>query len=54
MKTLITVILCLLLSSLGFAQDENKETKKDTTKLEEVLVLSRRKLSNHRQEKTLI
>ncbi|WP_418637228.1 TonB-dependent receptor plug domain-containing protein, partial [Winogradskyella sp.] len=53
MKTLITVILCLLLSSLGFAQDNNKETKKDTTKLEEVLVLSRRKLSNHRQEKTL-
>ncbi|MEH1007398.1 TonB-dependent receptor [Winogradskyella sp. ECml5-4] len=53
MKTLITVILCLLLSSLGFTQDNNKETKKDTTKLEEVLVLSRRKLSNHRQEKTL-
>ena len=53
MKTLITVILCLLLSSLVFAQDNNKEAKKDTTKLEEVLVISRRKLSNHRQEKTL-
>ena len=53
MKMLITIILCLLMSSYGFAQEETNEIKKDTTKLKEVLVLSRRKLSNHRQEKTL-
>lgn len=53
MKTLITVVLCLLMSSLAFTQEEKKDIKKDTTKLEEVLVVSRRKLSNYRQEKTL-
>lgn len=53
MKTLITVVLCLLMSSVGFAQENTEETKKDTTKLKEVLIVTRRKLSNHRQEKTL-
>lgn len=53
MKALITVAMCLLMFSFSYAQDQENETKKDTTKLEEVLVLSRRKLSDHRQEKTL-
>ena len=53
MKTLITLSLCLLMSAFGFSQDKKTDIKKDTTKLTEVLVLSRRKLSNHRQEKTL-
>lgn len=41
------------MASFGFSQKAINETKKDTTKLEEVIVVSRRKLSNHRQEKTL-
>ena len=53
MKALLIVFLCLLTPFLGITQDNVKEIKKDTTKLEEVLVVSRRKLSNHRQEKTL-
>lgn len=53
MKTLITIMIGVLMSSFGFAQEEMNTIKNDTTKLDEVLVLSRRKLSNHRQEKTL-
>ncbi|GGW58912.1 iron complex outermembrane receptor protein [Winogradskyella epiphytica] len=53
MRTLITVILSWFISSFAFSQEETKETIKDTTKLKEVLVISRHKLSNYRQEKTL-
>lgn len=53
MKMQLLVFLCLLVSATGFTQDQQEEAKKDTTKLEEVLIVSRRKLSNHRQEKTL-
>ena len=49
----LLVFLCLLVSATGFTQDQQEEAKKDTTKLEEVLIVSRRKFSNHRQEKTL-
>ncbi|CAH8281315.1 iron complex outermembrane receptor protein [Mariniflexile fucanivorans] len=43
----------LLFSTLIFAQEETNIIKKDTTKLDEVLVINRRNLSNYRQEKTL-
>jgi iron complex outermembrane receptor protein len=53
MKTLITVVLCLFISSLGFTQDQKTGIEKDTTKLEEVIITTRRRLSNYRQQKTL-
>jgi iron complex outermembrane receptor protein len=53
MKKLITVIICSLFSIYGFGQDKKEEQKQDTTKLDEVLIVTRRKLSNNRQEKTL-
>ena len=54
MKKLITILGCLVISIYGTAQvQETKTTKQDTTKLEEVVIVTRRKLSNHRQEKTL-
>jgi iron complex outermembrane receptor protein len=52
MKKFIAYIICLLFSGISVAQ-EDVTTKKDTTKLEEVYVSGRRKLSNYRQEKTL-
>ncbi|WP_034042783.1 TonB-dependent receptor plug domain-containing protein [Wocania ichthyoenteri] len=52
MKKFIIYSICLFISGFIFAQ-ENIATKKDTTKLNEVIVLGRRKLSNYRQEKTL-
>ncbi|MFD2725135.1 TonB-dependent receptor domain-containing protein [Hyunsoonleella rubra] len=51
MKRLITLLFCLLASTIGISQE--RETKKDTTKLEEVVIVTRQKLSNYRQEKTL-
>lgn len=36
-----------------YSQEDVIEIKKDTTQLEEILVVGRRKLSNYRQEKTL-
>lgn len=36
-----------------FAQEVDQTIQKDTTKLEEIVLVSRRKLSNYRQEKTL-
>ncbi|RKE98154.1 TonB-dependent receptor domain-containing protein [Ichthyenterobacterium magnum] len=53
MKKLITFCISLLFSGFTFAQEKEQATIKDTTKLKEVIVLSRRKLSNHRQQKTL-
>ncbi|WP_178987271.1 TonB-dependent receptor plug domain-containing protein [Winogradskyella schleiferi] len=53
MKILIMIFLCLIMSNIGIAQEKEKEASKDTTKLEEVIIVSRHKLSNHRQEKTL-
>ncbi|WP_461597542.1 TonB-dependent receptor plug domain-containing protein [Winogradskyella sp.] len=53
MKKLIIIMLWILFSSLGFSQEKKNEQKKDTTKLEEVVIKTRRKLSSYRQEKTL-
>jgi iron complex outermembrane receptor protein len=53
MKKLITYAITFLLSGIIFAQEQEIQIKKDTTKLEEIIVLGRRKLSNYRQEKTL-
>ncbi|WP_425075917.1 TonB-dependent receptor plug domain-containing protein [Psychroserpens sp. S379A] len=53
MKKHIIYSLCLLFSGIIFAQEDSLVVKKDTTKLAEVIILSRRKLNNHRQEKTL-
>lgn len=52
MKKFIAYIICFLFSGISVAQ-EDVITKKDTTKLDEVYVSGRRKLSNYRQEKTL-
>lgn len=51
MKRYIITISCLLISYSSIAQEE--KVKKDTIRLEEVVIKTRRKLSNHRQEKTL-
>ncbi|QXP61026.1 TonB-dependent receptor [Olleya sp. HaHaR_3_96] len=53
MKKFIIFSISLFFSGFTFAQEDTTFTKKDTTKLEEVIVLGRRKLSNYRQEKTL-
>ncbi|QCE40788.1 TonB-dependent receptor [Psychroserpens sp. NJDZ02] len=53
MKKFIIFSISLFFSGFTFAQEDTIFTKKDTTKLEEVIVLGRRKLSNYRQEKTL-
>ena len=53
MKKLIIYCISLLFSGIIFAQDKHANTKKDTTNLDEIIVLGRRKLSNYRQEKTL-
>ncbi|OUR93356.1 TonB-dependent receptor [Flavobacteriales bacterium 34_180_T64] len=57
MKHFIICCFGLLLSGLMCAQQQKSDTlnsiKKDTTKLDEITVVGRRKLSNYRQEKTL-
>ena len=53
MKKLIIASISLLFSGLVFAQEEANDIKKDTTTLNEITVVGRRKLSNYRQEKTL-
>ncbi|OBX25605.1 iron complex outermembrane receptor protein [Gelidibacter algens] len=53
MKKLIIVMIGVLFSGVTFAQEEINTTKKDTTKLDEITLVGRRKLSNYRQEKTL-
>lgn len=52
MKKLIIAVFSLIFSGVTFAQ-EVSINEKDTTKLDEILVVSRRRLSNYRQEKTL-
>jgi iron complex outermembrane receptor protein len=53
MKKLIIYSIVFLFSGILYAQEEQQDIKKDTTKLKEIIVLGRRKLNNYRQEKTL-
>ena len=53
MKKYILLGFCLLFTALLVAQETANNTKKDTTNLDEITVVGRRKLSNYRQEKTL-
>jgi iron complex outermembrane receptor protein len=53
MKHFILIGLSVLSCNFFFAQESTVETKKDTTKLKEIIVVAQRKLSNYRQEKTL-
>jgi iron complex outermembrane recepter protein len=53
MKKYILLGFSLLFTALIVAQETVTNTKKDTTNLEEITVVGRRKLSNYRQEKTL-
>ena len=53
MKQLIVSILCFFIGGITYSQEKTNEIEKDTTKLEEITVVGRRKLSNYRQEKTL-
>ena len=53
MKKHIIFCISLLCSLFVFAQEDDNFTKKDTTRLDEVIVLGQRKISNYRQEKTL-
>lgn len=52
MKNLIVTVFSFIFSGFAFAQEVNV-SENDTTKLDEILVVSRRRLSNYRQEKTL-
>lgn len=53
MKNLVILGLGLMFCLFANSQDTTTSKKQDTTQLEEVIILSRRKLSNYRQEKTL-
>ncbi|WP_412987800.1 TonB-dependent receptor [Pontimicrobium sp. IMCC45349] len=53
MKKLIFISLSFLSLNLTYAQKSPNKVEKDTTKLDEVIVVAQRKLSNYRQEKTL-
>ena len=53
MKKHILFGLGLLFSMLIFAQESEVTLEKDTTQLEEVILIGQRKLSKYRQEKTL-
>jgi iron complex outermembrane receptor protein len=53
MKKLITLTLCILFSIVSISQEKKIKQAKDTTKLEEVVINTRRRLSSYRQEKTL-
>lgn len=53
MKNLALSACCLLVSWCSLAQSTEHSHMKDTTKLEEVVIKTRWKLSNYRQEKTL-
>jgi iron complex outermembrane receptor protein len=53
MKHFILIGLSVLSCNFLFTQETTVETKKDTTKLKEIIVVAQRKLSNYRQEKTL-
>ena len=45
------MVVSILYSGLTFAQDIENNIKKDTTSLDEIIVVGRRKLSNYRQNK---
>ena len=53
MKQFIIGVLCFFISGIVYSQEKSIAHEKDTTKLEEIIVVGRRKLSNYRQEKTL-
>lgn len=53
MKKLIFISLSFLSLNLTYAQKSPNKVERDTTKLDEVIVVAQRKLSNYRQEKTL-
>ena len=53
MKKNIIFSIGILCSAVVFCQNTEELTQKDTTKLEEVIVLSRHHLSHYRQQKTL-
>ena len=53
MKQFIIGIICFFIGGIVYSQEEVNKIEKDTTKLEEIIVVGRRKLSNYRQEKTL-
>ncbi|WP_417872745.1 TonB-dependent receptor plug domain-containing protein [Xanthomarina gelatinilytica] len=53
MKKYMIFGLGFLFSALTFAQELEATVEKDTTQLDEVILIGQRKLSNYRQEKTL-
>ncbi|TXD83055.1 TonB-dependent receptor [Subsaximicrobium wynnwilliamsii] len=53
MKKGILCCFIVFFCGLVYAQQENNDVKKDTTILNEIIVVGQRKLSNYRQEKTL-
>lgn len=53
MKNICLIGLCFFCCNLAFTQDTIAVVKKDTTKLQEIILIGQRKLSNYRQEKTL-
>ena len=52
MKKLI-IVWSVLYCTLSFSQDTLSSMERDTTQLDEVILITQRKLSNYRQEKTL-
>ncbi|WP_372757273.1 TonB-dependent receptor [Mariniflexile sp.] len=53
MKKFILQCVFLVLPNIILAQEEGVTTKKDTTNLDEITLVTRRNLNNHREEKTL-
>lgn len=53
MKQFIIGAFCFFLSGIVYSQEKSIQIEKDTTKLDEITIVGRRKLSNYRQEKTL-
>ena len=53
MKKGIVLILSIVYSTFSFGQENQLTIEKDTTQLDEVILISQRSLSNYRQEKTL-
>tara|TARA_R110002049_G_scaffold307773_2_gene509424 strand:- start:9657 stop:11657 length:2001 start_codon:yes stop_codon:yes gene_type:complete len=53
MKNIIISFFGLFFSTSIYSQDVENTTKKDTTQLQEVIVINRRNLSQYRQKKTL-
>ncbi len=53
MKKYILYSIGFLFSAFTYAQETETAVEKDTTQLQEVIIIGQRKLSNYRQEKTL-